>query len=270
MRPCSDRPDYDQVVKKHLMSQVTDRTKEWLRGPFDRYRDYVEQTFRLVSLAILGISRMTNDHQLTEAIINYDMVTSDIAEQTPDQQSQIAEARKRAELAAQEVEQGFPLLCGHTIVGLWGAFEAAIENFLTRWIVYSPSSLEDISQIRLRVPATDFMQASDQERARLLLAELSRNLQADARLGISRFEELLNRFNLGGNPKDEVKREVFEMQQVRHIWAHRGGLADAQFKDRCPWFDVDVEQLVKVDMKKVEDYGSATIYYVIDIWKRVP
>ncbi len=252
------------------MNEVSDRTKEWLRGPFDRYRNYVEQTFRLVSLAITGISRMTKDHQLTEAIINYDMTASNIAEQTPDQQGQIAEAQKRADLATQEVEQGFPLLCGHTIVGLWGAFEAAIEDFLARWITYSPSSLEAIPQLRLRIPATDFMQANDQERARLLLTELSRNLQADARLGVSRFEELLNRFNLGGNPEDEVKRQVFEMQQVRHIWAHRGGLADAPFKERCPWFDVDIDQQVKVDMKKTGDYGSATIYYVIDIWKRVP
>jgi hypothetical protein len=252
------------------MDQGSGRTKEWLRGPLDRYRNYVEQSFRLASLAISGISRMTNDPRLIEAIVNYEMTISDADEQTEDQQSQIAEARTRGEFATQEVEQGFPFLCGHTIVGLWGAFEAAMEDFLVRWILYSPGSLEAVSQHRLRVPATNFMNATDQERAQLLLAELSRNLQADVKLGISRFEELLSRFDLAGNPEQELRQKIFEMQQVRHIWAHRGGLADVQFKERCPWFDVEVEELVKVDMDKVEDYGSATIYYLIDIWKRVP
>jgi hypothetical protein len=134
---------------------------------------------------------MTNDPRLIEAIVNYEITISDADEQTEDQQSRIAEARTRGEFATQEVEQGFPFLCGHTIVGLWGAFEAAMEDFLVRWILYSPGSLEAVSQLRLRVPATNFMNATDQERAQLLLAELSRNLQADVKLGISRFEELL-------------------------------------------------------------------------------
>jgi hypothetical protein len=102
------------------MDQGSGRTKEWLRGPLDRYRNYVEQSFRLASLAISGISRMTNDPRLIEAIVNYEMTISDADEQTEDQQSQIAEARTRGEFATQEVEQGFPFLCGHTIVGLWG------------------------------------------------------------------------------------------------------------------------------------------------------
>ncbi|KIM15294.1 hypothetical protein QV65_24575 [Rhodococcus erythropolis] len=32
----------------------------------------------------------------------------------------------------------------------------------------------------------------------------------------------------------KIKNAVFRAQQIRHVWAHRGGTADATFVARCP------------------------------------
>ncbi|WP_445278017.1 hypothetical protein, partial [Streptomyces sp. DSM 41033] len=51
---------------------------------------------------------------------------------------------------------------------------------------------------------------------------------------MNQFEDVLAYVSLSGVVPENVKDSVFVAQQVRHVWAHRGGSADAQFVERCP------------------------------------
>jgi hypothetical protein len=145
---------------------------EWLRRAFRQYVSYVRDTHKLVVLAALGISRMEGETRLVEALVNYDMVVSAVEQRSEEQSRRIAEAKERAEFAKRENEEGFPLLCAHSLVGLWGAFEAAVDDFLATWLVAPPAELTDAETIRLRVSASDLLALSEQDRFRLVLGEL--------------------------------------------------------------------------------------------------
>jgi hypothetical protein len=241
---------------------------EWLRRAFGQYVSYLRDTHQLVELAVLGISRMEGDARLAESLINYDIVVSGAEQRSQEQDQQLIEANKRAAFAKREVEEGFPLLCAHSLVGLWGAFEAAFDDFLVNWLTAHPEELTDMDTIRLRVSANEFLAMGNQDRIRLILGELARSQSVNARMGISRFEGMLSRIGLSGEVPDTIKRRVFEMQQVRHLWAHRGGRPDELFRDRCPWIEPDPTGKIRVDVKKLNDYGSATVLYAIDVENR--
>ena len=241
---------------------------EWLRRAFRQYISYVRDTHKLVALAALGISRMEGEIQLVEALINYDLTVSGIEERSEEQSRRIAEAKERAAFAKRENEEGFPFLCAHSLVGLWGAFEGAVDDFLATWLVAHPDKLTDAETIRLRVSASDLLALSEQDRVRLVLGELTRSQSVEARMGISRFEGLLSRVGLSGEVSETVKRQIFEMQQVRHLWAHRGGRPDEAFRSRCPWMHADPSGKIRVDMNRLNDYGATTVRYAIDIENR--
>jgi hypothetical protein len=233
-----------------------------------RYVSYLRDTHKLIVLATLGISRMERDAQLEESIVNYDLVVSGIKEPSEEQNLRIAEAKERAAFAKKEIEEGFPLLCAHSLVGLWGAFEAAVDDFLATWLEAHPAKLTDAESIRLRVSASDLLVPIEQDRIRLVLAELARSLSVEARIGTSRFEAMLSRVGLSGEVPETVRRQVFEMQQVRHIWAHRGGRPDEVFQNRCPWMEPDPNGRITVDVERLNNYGAATVQYAINVENR--
>jgi hypothetical protein len=251
-----------------LASQQDREGIEWLRRAFRQYTSYVRETHELVVLAALGISRMQGEMQLVEALVNYDMVVSGVAQRSEEQNRRIAEAKERAAFAKRENDEGFPLLCAHSLVGLWGAFEAAFEDFLAAWLVAHPANLADAEPIRLRVSAGDLLVMSEQDRVRLVLAELIRSQSVESRMGISRFERVLGRVGLSDEVSETVKRQIFEMQQVRHLWAHRGGRPDEAFRSRCPWMHPDSSGKIRVDMRRLNDYGAATVRYAIEVENR--
>lgn len=251
-----------------LASQQDREGIEWLRRAFRQYVSYVRDTHELVVLASLGISRMQGETRLVEALVNYDMVVSGVEERSEEQNRQIAEAKERAAFAKRENDEGFPLLCAHSLVGLWGAFEAAIEDFLPAWLVADPAKLTDADTLRLRVSARDMLALSEHDRVRLVLTELTHSQSAESRMGISRFEGMLGQVGLSAGVSETLKRQIFEMQQVRHLWAHRGGRPDEAFRSRCPWMHPDSRGKIRVDMKRLDGYGAATVQYAIDIENR--
>jgi hypothetical protein len=240
----------------------------WLRGPFGQYVKYLRDTHKLIVLATLGISRMERDAQLEESLVNYDLVVSGIKEPSEEQNLRIAEAKERAAFAKKEIKEGFPLLCAHSLVGLWGAFEAAVDDFLSIWLEAHPANLTEAGSIRLRVSASDLLVPIEQDRVRLVLAELARSLSVEARIGASRFEAILSRVGLSGEVPETVRHQILEMQQVRHIWAHRGGRPDGVFQSRCPWMEPDPNGRIKVDVERLNNYGAATVQYAIDVENR--
>jgi hypothetical protein len=147
---------------------------EWLRRAFRQYVTYLQDTHKLVELAVVGISRMEGDARLAESLVNYDLVVAQEEQRTEEQNRRIAEAKERAAFAKREKGEGFPLLCAHSLVGLWGAFEAAVDDFLAIWLTAHPAELTDGDTIRLRVSANDLLTLSEQDRVRLVLGELQK------------------------------------------------------------------------------------------------
>jgi hypothetical protein len=239
------------------------------RPPFRFYSEYSREAVNLLSLSTSGIRRAVKVPAALKTLIRSEALTEDGSEWTEAQRRRLQEAEADAKLAQREIDEDFPLLFAHAVVGQWGAFEAMMDNFLLLWLRENPESLKEPESVKIRVSAADLTRLDHEQRTKLVLYELSKNLRVEFKLGVARFNELLDQLGLNVVADPAVRRDILEMQQVRHLWAHRGGICDAMFKDRCPWKETRLGERTKVTFEDFVRYMAATLEYNKGIYEKV-
>lgn len=127
---------------------------------------------------------------------------------------------------------GFAILHAHSLLGLWGALECYVDDILRFGIEYFPELLSGDAFIKVKVSVSVIVDP-DVNPIDVIALELGRQTKADLNQGIGRFECVLKPVNLDGAVPKVVVDAVYEAQQIRNVWAHRGGVADARFVEKC-------------------------------------
>lgn len=245
-----------------LGDTVTRKVPSWAIAGFRRFLNYVEESDRILHLSMKGISGLQGIPRLIKAIAKVE------EDKEPDAQ-QIERARKEADFAKREIERGFPLLHAYTIVALWGAMEALLEDVLIAWMMNDPTILKKEIFSKPRISLSDFEGLERDERMLLLVRELERTLVANRKRGAERFEMLLDPLGLSGPIEENIKRDIYEMHQVRNVLVHRAGVADRRLVEGCPWLRLKVGDPVIVTHDCYLRYQNALSSYVTDLVYRV-
>jgi len=233
---------------------------EWSKEPFNRFLDYVQSEVRLVELATNGIRMVVNQARLSEALYGLDVLDQPKRRAA----SKLADALVGAEMARQEVEADFPLLHAHSLVGVWGALEALINDVAVAWLTHRKALLKNVEFTAVKVPLGDFQRMSPAERIEYLLDQVPRPSGVPG--GLPRFELLLDRVGLGGTLEDELRRTLIEVHQVRNVYAHRGGIADRKARAACPWRrDWKLGKPILVNHAEYDRYLGAIHSYAFEL-----
>ena len=190
--------------------------------PFDNWFGYASETEDIVRLTHEGFSRVTS---MPELLLILDPNRED---------DKLDLANVKAEKAQKEIDAGFPTVHAHSLLGLCGAFERFIEDLFIAGIASDPSLLSSESFSKVKVPLSVIYGLADEDRNRAILAEASRTAGFDLAGGVTRFERILDLVQLGGQVPAKIRKLVFQAIEIRNVWAHRGGVADARFVETCP------------------------------------
>jgi hypothetical protein len=147
----------------------------------------------------------------------------------------INEAKQLADLARQEIDNDFALMNAHALVGVWGALEACIDDTVVAVLQHDSEIRKCELFMRVKVSVADFEELEVDDRMRLLLDEAKRLLRIEHRIGLNVFESVLDTVGLSGPVDDPIAKHILELQQLRHVLVHRGGMADWRLCGRCPW-----------------------------------
>jgi len=242
--------------------------QSWIREPFSRLETYLFETVRLCDLSARGIYALKGQTILTETLYGGEGPWSFKTE--PDQRKRVIEESKQlAELAKNEIDNGFPLLHAHAIVGIWGALEACIDDLLVSVLVHDADAREHEVFAKVRVSVTELEGLDSEERMRLVLEEAKRLLRAEQRIGINTFEAILATVYLSGEVLEDTRKDMLELQQLRHVFVHRGGIADRKLLRHCPWLNVTPGARIMLKRKDYERFARAVVNYAIAVIKRV-
>lgn len=178
---------------------------------------------------------------------------------------------KQQELADEAqalLENNFPLLHAHALIGLWGAMEAAIDDVTVAWIrsgqaTYSPSVRS------IKVSLVDFLGMNDDQRSRRLLRLVKAQVGSEDRRGIGQFESVLKALGVHGEVDDGLRRVMVQSQQMRHVIAHRGGSVDAGFIATCPEFGYAEGDPLQITTEQFRAVAGAASDCVLTLWQRV-
>lgn len=182
--------------------------------------------------------------------------------------TRMEKAQEIAKLAESENERGYPLLHAHTLVGLWAAFEAAIEDLLVGFLVNDPTILQNDEFSRVKIRLGEFELLEKEERMLFVLSEFERNHGVGRKHGADRFETLFEPFGLSGVLESQIKRDIREMHHMRNVLVHRGGKADRRIVEGCQWLGLSLGQEIKVTPEAMNRYGASLMKYVIEIMCR--
>lgn len=205
---------------------------------------YSEQTETLVHLTHEGLAHIQRLPKVNEILVSH---TGDSSKNEVQNQLQW-----KADRAKMEADAGFPILHAHSLLGLWGALECMIEDLFIASLETRPKLLANEAFAKVKMPVAMLTVADPHERLRAILAEAARSTNSDLGQGASKFERLLKMVSLDGPVPRVIADAVFSAQQIRNIWAHRGGIADAKFIERCPSMGAAAGS--RVDMGQ-EDFG---------------
>lgn len=248
-------------------TNVTTKDKKgapsWATGPFKEFIDHGERLGHLLHLSMRGISVLRGMPRIVVVIAK---VESDDSEDTA---RRLDSARKEADLAQREVNEGFPLLTAQTVIALWCALEAAIRLFLARWLQHNKDALEVDAVQKLRVRIGEYEQLKDDDRYFYILDRLEQETSAPLKCGVTRFELLLEPFGLAGAVDEKDRRDLFELNQVRNCLVHRSGIADRRLVESCPWLNLTTGATLKVDSAMTNCYFDAAMSYTVALIVRL-
>lgn len=154
---------------------------------------------------------------------------------------------------------------GLTIVATWSAFESSFDDFAKALIMERPDSVKNKDIAKIKVSITQLFTAGE-EKAEVVLEGIKDTVGKGA--GVSRCEEILKYVDLSGPVPKEIKDAVYHSQMIRHIWAHRVGVADAQFIKRAKQLGFREGEIVAVDSRQLADYLNAMLMYAMILMNR--
>jgi hypothetical protein len=156
-------------------------------------------------------------------------------------------ARHTAKIAESEIKTNFSLTHSHALMGAWGALEGMIEDLCISRMQHDTSILNGPKFAKIKIPLVEFQTMSDSDRLRFVVTELQRDLGLELKSGATKFEPLLAVAGLGGFVDRRVRDSIFEAQNLRNVFAHRGGVADRKLVSNCPHLAYKVGDSVRVD-----------------------
>src|SRR5690349_4223249 len=110
----------------------------WLPA-FSRFLEYVDGIDNLINITRTGAGRIQMMPRLTDILDE----GKDLTSLSDHDRHRREKEKELADLAADEVARGFPLLYAHSTVSAWGALEVLVNDLAVAWLAGHP---EPISQ----------------------------------------------------------------------------------------------------------------------------
>src|ERR1700722_7269843 len=233
---------------------------DWYTEPFDRFLNFIKEADRVLQLSVKGIYQISKQMPLLEALDNLARFRAE-RKLAPFEPRDFNSAKEEAEFARLEIERDFPLLHAHSLVSVWSAIEALFEDVLVAHIIHKPDILkEDVFQ-KIRILLAAYEQLNQEDKARFLVYELQRSLNSEQRLGVDCFEALLKVVGLSGSVEEKIRRDIYELQQIRHTIVHRASLADRKLITACPWLKIKSGERIMISKEHYRCLSSAVSEY---------
>jgi hypothetical protein len=240
----------------------------WATEPFHEFLRHQEDLARILHLSTTGIAMLRGRHGALEALRSVkDIFPEDDFKKIDDKALEHA-ARER-DLAQSEVDNDFPILHEQATVALWGSLEALVRSFAASWLANKAGAWQVDAVKKLRIRLGDYEALEPLDRCLWVIDLIDQETSGPLRNGVSRFENLLQVFQLDGATDEECRKTLFEMSQVRHAIVHRRGRADRKLIEACPWLSLKPGDRVKITHKMWHRYHEAVAEYVLELIQRV-
>jgi hypothetical protein len=228
--------------------------------------EQLKQLELFVSITSHALHLATKRKEQLDLVRRIDEALGESREQTPDA---VEHGERVEQFAKDQTARGNPYLFDLASVRLWGLLEACVDDLVAKALL-DPTKCKDHELLnRLKGPLLPFRAASPAEQAEYLADTLRNSVDAPLKLGIGRFEAILEPIGLSGAVHDTVRKLLLELSQVRNLVVHRAGRVDKRFLEVCPWRGKKNGEPITTDSKSFWLYHLASYWYLANLRGRL-
>ncbi len=235
---------------------------QWATEHFHQFLDHQKDLATVLHLSMSGISMLRGRHHAIK-------VLAEVDGRLQDEEENLKRASRERDLAQREIDNDFPLLHEQATVALWSALEALVRSFAATWLANSPGAWQKDAVRKLRVRLGEYEALDPADRCLWAIDLLDQETSGPLKHGLGRFEGLLETFQLHGPVREECRKKLFELSQVRHVVVHRRGKADRRLVNACPWLQVKPGDQIRISHVTWREYNDAVSDYVLELIQRV-
>jgi hypothetical protein len=112
------------------------------------------------------------------------------------------------------------------------------------------------------------MRATEIEKMIYLREALKQDMASDLKVGVGRFESVLDALGLSGTVPPCIRKALVELHEMRNVIVHNLARADRFLKIRCPWIAVEVGEDLTVTQVQYRAYNTAALWYLMELDQR--
>lgn len=177
-------------------------------------------------------------------------------------------SKEVAKFLRAEVVTEFHFMYRIWTVMLWSILENFIRNFLVEWIKRNSDVMKSEAIQKIQIRLGEYESLLDDEKYEYIVEAIEFQSKSKLGVGIGRFEPILEQLGLSGKVDDKTKKNILELQQVRHVLVHRNGIVDKRLAEMCPWVVPDPGETIFIDSEIYSMYFEAVVNYANKIADR--
>ena len=241
------------------------------KTPIDTFLDEISRLDTFVEVALEGFGYSVHAESVTDFIRSSLLKGGGPPHPVSDDEiykQRKKHARKLGDFSQAEETQGHPFLFSLAVVRLYSLVEAAVDAVFFTTVRERQEILNSEPFSRLKGPLVPFALATDDERAEILRDRLFQDSASINKIGIGRFEYLLNIIGQRSQVPETVRKVILELSEIRHVVVHRNGIVDGKFMRRCPWLELTLGAPFNVGHTAYRVYSLAITWYLMELGLR--
>jgi hypothetical protein len=235
----------------------------WWKEPIRTFTTYVNDERDLIELSRVSVEMLRAEN-----------TASDELHEAAETLTRAVSAAELVERARVESQGDHPLLHGHSLVAIWSAFEVMVGDVLDAWLMWWPPGRALAEEV---VAVPWLTGQTPEEWTAAVRQALDRKYQSTNRnprslRRVDYYEWLLRAVGLGADPQDahiRLSENLWEMQQIRNVFAHRRGVADARLVRNSPTLPFKAGQQIRIDRRVWSDFLVTTVLYADMLTRRM-
>lgn len=197
----------------------------WIIGPVTRAVMYIAEETKIAgtlqrSLAVL------ESHETFLQLARQQFVQVGAEEGLSAIDKLLAEAPGLSKEATELRQNDYSVVNSHSLIGMWGAVEVAVEDTVVLVLSKEASGLSAAANAGIKTAAFEPGPVSEED-ARRLYSRLERQPRGNLRVG-EFYVQLLDRFGIKFNCSRHTLSKLEEINEVRNCILHRGGIIDGR------------------------------------------
>jgi hypothetical protein len=239
----------------------------WLKDIYGEFGTFMRQQHDFHHVMERSLVATRNAPDLVRALAEFEALDEVQNEETERARAErIAAADADSAIARSEIEGGFCTLNAQGIVLVWSALEALIDDMVRACLAHHQELLTGERIGRLKIPLSEVIGVSEETLRERVFEEVEREFVRGE--GVTRFESLLSVVNLDGQTGEDLSRDIYTLQKVRNLIAHRRGYVDGRFVRDCPWLNPMLNERLNVALPLYMQLTTAAINYAIVVRER--